>query len=421
MDSHSAMNRSPQPNGPSRRPISSKPSDAEPYALGLSKSEAGLSTQQLIFPQDAMVGSVGEFARVMARDTEVPEEFYFAAGLTFVGAIAAGTLKLRAAIECEPRLYTLLLGESADVKKSTALRRTAQFFESVWSVVGSAPVINWGVGSAEGLARKLNEASRGVVLAFDEMQSFVEKSKVQASVLLPMVSSLYEQTSWDNATKVRTSVSLRNAHLSLAGCCTTDTYVGMWTPEAIAIGFPNRLFVVAADRKRKVAWPEPRDPGQLDAVRAQLQRQLERLPATFDITPKAKAAWSRWYASLASSLHAKRLDTIGFRLLSLIALTTENDRIDIETVEVVTNILNYELQVRILTDPVDAENRVGELEQRIRRQLKARGRLNKRELRRYTNADRYGLWAFQMALDNLCKAADVVQARGIFYLPVGGA
>jgi hypothetical protein len=29
-----------------------------------------------------------------------------------------------------PRFYTVLLGESADVKKSTALRRTAQFFES---------------------------------------------------------------------------------------------------------------------------------------------------------------------------------------------------------------------------------------------------------------------------------------------------
>jgi hypothetical protein len=260
---------------------------------------------------------------------------------------------------------------------------------------------------AEGLARKLNDAPGGVVLAFDEMQSFVEKTKVQASVLLPMVASLYEQTAWDNATKASRSVSLRDAHLSLVGCCTTDTYVGMWTQEAIAIGFPNRLFVVAADRKRKVAWPEARDTQQVDSVRARLQRQLGQLPITMDIARDAKAAWTRWYEALPPSIHAKRLDTIGFRLLALIALTTDKGCIDLETVEVVTEILRYEMQLRILTDPVDADNRVAQLEQRIRQQLKARGPLRERALRRHTNADRQGLWAFRMAMENLFTAGDV--------------
>jgi len=376
--------------------------------------------EHLAFPQDAMVGSLGDFARVMACDTEVPEEFYFAAALTFVGAISAGDLKLKAAIDCEPRLYTLLLGESADVKKSTAQRRTVQFFESVWGGLDPVPVINWGIGSAEGLARKLNDAPAGVVLAFDEMQSFVEKTKVQASVLLPMVSSLYEQTTWDNATKANRSISLRDAHLSIVGCCTTDTYVGMWTQEAIAIGFPNRLFVVSADRKGKVAWPQARDSKQVDSVRAWIRRQIERLPMAMDITTDAKAAWTRWYDSLPPSIHAKRLDTIGFRLLSLIALTTDKDCIDLETVEVVTAILRYEMQVRILTDPVDADNRVAQLEQRIRRQLKARGPLNERALRRYTNADRQGLWAFRMALDNLSRAGDVSCEPGGGLISIGG-
>ena len=96
-------------------------------------------------------------------------EFYFAAGLTFVGAASAATFTLRAKIECEPRLYTVLLGESADVKKSTALRRTAQFFESAEAILQTAPSLNWRVGIAEGLARKLNESPAGVVLALDEM------------------------------------------------------------------------------------------------------------------------------------------------------------------------------------------------------------------------------------------------------------
>src|SRR5689334_4684962 len=38
----------------------------------------------LEFPRDAMVGSIGDLARLLAKGTEVPEEFYFAAGLTVV-------------------------------------------------------------------------------------------------------------------------------------------------------------------------------------------------------------------------------------------------------------------------------------------------------------------------------------------------
>src|ERR1700694_3266864 len=41
------------------------------------------------------------------------------------------------------------------MKKNTALRRTAQFFESAGAaILQPAPSLNWGVGSAEGLARK---------------------------------------------------------------------------------------------------------------------------------------------------------------------------------------------------------------------------------------------------------------------------
>jgi hypothetical protein len=121
----------------------------------------------------------------------------------------------------------------------------------------------------------------------------------------------------------------------------------------------------------------------------------------------ARAAWAGWYEALPPNLHAKRLDTIGFRLLGLIAITTDKDQIDLQTVDVVTEILDYEMQLRKLTDPVDADNRVAQVEQRIRQQLKARGLLTERALRRYTNADRCGLWAFRMALENLHAAGDV--------------
>lgn len=388
--------------------------------LSVAPSPSGESSQAVCFPAGAMVGSLGDFARIMAAGTEVPEEFYFASALTLLGAATVGSLKLKAAIECEPRFYTVLLGASAAVKKSTAMRRTFEFFERVWTKAAllAPPAAEWGAGSAEGLARRLKESPGGVILLYDEMQSFVQKSKVRSSVLLPMVASLYEQTHWDNATKAKSSISLSDAHLSLLGCCTTDSYAEMWTPDAIAIGLPNRLFVVGADRKRKVAWPDERDSVALAALEGRFVKQLARLPLTLDIETDAKAAWQKWYEALPSSEHSRRLDTIGFRLMLILALAMDKSSIDLQTVETVIAILDYELKVRTVTDPVNADDRIAKLEEKIRRQLQARGPLSARELRRYTSADREGLWAFNKAIENVRAAKDVGfnPAKGEYFI-----
>ena len=188
----------------------------------------------------------------------------------------------------------------------------------------------------------------------------------------------------------------------------------MWTQEAIAIGFPNRLFLVSADRKRKVAWPQQPDQAELDALRSRISKQIGRLPLTLDITKEAKTAWEHWYENLPASEHAKRLDTIGFRLLPLIALITDKNSIDLETVEVVVSILDYELNIRRLFDPIDADNLVAKVEEKIRRVLKDRGSLRRRDLRRAVHADRDGLWAFTAALANLHKEGVIKPDGGIF-------
>lgn len=381
---------------------------ANPHAVDPSKNA------HLTFPPEAMSGSLGEFARAMAVGTEVPEEFYFAAGLTFLGATCGSRLKLNATLRVEPRLFTVLLGESADVKKGTALRNTADFFESVWGalpVTEPRPSMCYGVGSAEGLANSLKKNTIGVVLCYDELKALIDKSRIESSTLLPMVASLFEQTKYENATKKKT-LKIDDARLSLVGCCTTDTYNSMWTADAIAIGFPNRLFVVSADRKRRVSWPEPRDLAMVNSIRQRFVQQLRRLPLTFDMAADAKQAWERWYDTLQSSVHVKRLDSIGFRLFGLIALTNDKDCIDLATVNTVVQILNYELNVRKLTDPIDADRTVARLEEATRRQLGTRGCLSERELRRHTNADRHGIWTFITAIKNLESAQDICRETG---------
>jgi hypothetical protein len=406
-------NSSHLPNLPSK-PSGTTTESSSPNSLSDNQPNPGLE-----FPQSALVGSLGDLARTLARGTEVPEEFYFVCALTMLGLMCGTKLRLDVAAECEPRLYTVLLGASADVKKSTALRRTISFFTEKVDFMGSLSLneqIIYGVGSAEGLARKLNEQTN-VLLCYDELQAFITKSSIEGSVLLQATTSLYEQTHWSSTVKsAKASIRVSDGHLSLLGCCTTETYSNMWSPEAIAIGFPNRLFLVSAERKVRVAWPPTPNVAELLALSDRVRKQLARLPLTFQITEEAKAVWDNCYLSLPHCEHTKRLDTLGFRLLGLIALCTDKEVVDIETVEVVCSILGYEFGIRVLTDPIDADNQIAKVEQKIRRTISARGPLSKRDLVRFSNASREGAWAFERAISAMKSTGEVISEKGLFRL-----
>jgi hypothetical protein len=370
-----------------------------------------LDKPELHFPQQAMIGSLGAFAQVMAKGTEVPEEFYFAAAMTMWGNAHSTRLRVNAHVDPEPRLYTVLLGESADAKKTTAVRRTAAFFHDFWT---DPPEFNFGVGSAEGLAKILEERPC-TVICYDELRAFLEKTKVTASVLLPMVTSLFETTVWHNRTK-KEAIELNDAHLSLVAGCTLATYERMWTPEALAIGFMNRLLVVVADRKPSVPWPNPPEPSELTALRQWLADQEKSLPPApnvlcFEINPDALARWDSWYRALPrDSIYTKRLDTIGFRLMSILTHTCDKQIVDLPVIEAVLLILDYEFRVRKLTDPIDAENVIAKLEMKIINVLQSSGGgLWDRNLKRACHASRYGNWCFERAVDSLIKAGDLAR------------
>jgi len=368
--------------------------------------EATQGLDKLAFPQSALVGSIGELARVLGDGTEVPEEACFVAGLTILGAMCGRELSLDIGFDVEPRLYAVLLGESYGAKKSTALKKTLKFFNDLEST--RMPHVLQGVGSAEGLASAFTSGHKKVLLTYDELRTFVDKTKAQGSTLLPMVTSLFEQNSWDNRVKSKAqSFSVRDAELSLIGCCTLDTYEDMWTPDAIGIGLLNRLFSVVGARKEKVAWPSNPDPKSIEAIRSKVMGQIARLPRKYRICEAAEGDWEAYYQSIPNSEHSKRLDTIGLRLLGLVALTTDKDVIDSETVATVIKMLDYEFRIRQLTDPVDADDRVAALEEKIRRTLRQWGPLRKRDLRRKIHADRYGTWAFESAVKNLQSAGDL--------------
>jgi hypothetical protein len=108
----------------------------------------------------------------------------------------------------------------------------------------------------ERLAAKLKErGGHAELLHFDELKSFVDKAKADNSVLLPVVSTLFERNEHDNRTK-ENSINVRGASLALLAACTADTYATMFDQRFFAIGLLNRLWIVAQRTTRRIPVPQ---------------------------------------------------------------------------------------------------------------------------------------------------------------------
>ncbi|MFH1767052.1 MAG: hypothetical protein ABH826_03095, partial [Patescibacteria group bacterium] len=130
-------------------------------------NEFTLEDELFAFP-NIISGVAGDFARIYARHLEAPEHFFYLSFLACLGSILSGRLTLDSELSPQPRLYVILLGESADDRKSTAVQKTVEFFHEAITDFKTS----WGVGSAEGLQKKLEESNK-LLLCIDEFKSFV--------------------------------------------------------------------------------------------------------------------------------------------------------------------------------------------------------------------------------------------------------
>lgn len=370
----------------------------------------GAAPAPLRFPEDAYLGLASKFADTYATACESPKSYFYLSFLTCLGALIGDRVALQGATRAPARLYTVLLGPSGLSRKSTAIKLTTDFFAR--NVV-SFPVVR-GLGSAEGLAKTIEKRNyTNCLLVFDELRTFVDKARIEGSILLSLVNTFFDETRAENHTKGH-DIELQDVHLSLLSACTLDTFVNLFNANFVAIGFPNRLLLVLDEAKESI--PVPREvptrveqalAQELHAILYQLQPYTPANPLTMKLMPKALAIWSEFYHTIPHTVSGTRIDAIGLRLAMLIALSVGKIEIDAEVIRAAIEIARWQLAVREEVMPVEAGNAIAALEQRICKKLKSRGPLRERDLRRYVNAERVGLWAFETALENLQRAKEV--------------
>jgi len=356
--------------------------------------------KELEFPYHIIDGIAGDYAKLYSANMELPIEFFYISFLTFLGAVLSNHLTIETEIKPQPRLYVLLLGQSADERKSTALNKTAEFFTGHVSMC-------FGIGSAEGLQRQLKENNK-LILSLYEFKQFVDKCTIKNSVLLPCINTLFESNRYESHTK-HEGFCLNNAHLSLISASTIDTYERTWKGSFTDIGFNNRLFLVPGRGEKKYSLPKQIPEDEKRKISAGIGDIIgfagNGLVLSF--SPESRKVYDDWYMFTKRSIHAKRLDTYALRFMTLIAANEKKSEIDVITVQKALLLMEWQLEVRKLYDPIDADNEMAKMEERIKRQLSSRGPLSDRDLRRFANVKKAGLWIYNTARNNLLKANDI--------------
>lgn len=325
--------------------------------------------------------------------------------LACLGSILAKSLKLNTELDIQARLYMLLLGGSADDRKSTAIKKTVQFFKEILKYDF---YVCWGANSAEGL-QKMFKKNSTLLMAIDELKQLLSKCKIEGSTLLPMITTLFESDIFEAHTK-SSDILIDNASFSLLAASTIETYETVWDSSFTAIGFNNRLWLVPGGAKRKFSIPVKISEEQKDLIKQETVKILQLVGngLELDITPEGKELFHIWYMELDQSVHTKRLDGYALRLMALLAVNELKRKIDLEIVEKAIILCNWQLKVRQLYDPIDADNTIAEMEERIRRYLR-QSSLTERELKRKLHKiiERSGVWCFTTAIKNLRVAKDI--------------
>ena len=439
-------------NSPDSPTLSSNPDSnrVSPASVGVSDStNANSNTNSdspspLAFPESGYIGVLAEIADAYSQRYESPKEFVYLDLLTQVGLVLSGRLSVDLGeITVQPRLFTLKVAKSGWMRKSSStsfaqrtIDRAVKLAESkvnaatLTAALATDPLASipattrpWmqtinGVGSAEGLANAFQKSPR-ILLTFDEFRRLEKKANADGSVLTYMLNELYERNKYSNHTKTA-ALDVTNGHLVLLSNTTEEVYLSLQNSTEMGdVGFLNRLFLIYSDKLVRRPRPKKIPDDILDPLVEQLADLLAALPPLdengvasneirLSFTPDAGAIWDKFYLEMEQSPLTTRLDSLGPRLMGLFAFASGKSVIDVEIVRATIDVIEYQRRVRETLQPDTAMTPEAKVENLILRQLKKRGELTERDLKRYSNCGRYGSQACKRAITNLSDAKEIV-------------
>jgi len=348
-----------------------------------------------------------EYRDLMAPTTEAADAFHFVSFFAGLGMHVGRGAYIYIAKPIYPNAQVVLVGESYDDKKSTAI--TKAFAEvgtgAPWDPATNQHAIRMlhGIGSAEALldilaGRHKSDATitrQRVALVINEFSSLMQKARQKAlGNLPPFINECYDCPDVLELPS-RTSMTIRaeKPFLCILAGSTQSWLENSISSTDIMSGFANRFLFIIGEPKAPNALPPPPDQNKLDAIKQKLlsieqQYSNNTAPTAFLLSSDAEQLWcgfysdwrnKKWAGDLVSTV-VKRTPEYIIKLSLIYSITENCTAVSKEQLEaaIAFGWWAAECAQSIFSD--FSETRQGKVESRIKHEL-GKGAQTKREVR----------------------------------------
>jgi hypothetical protein len=385
-----------------------------------------------------------EFAELCGKGNHIPHEFAIESIKTVIGAICGHRIQPHGFNDQQPsRFYTILVGPGGGGKSSATKWALNLFLGTglIYELAQSGAYVNIGCAkgsfaSASGMQKNGFVKHSRILQVYDEITTVIEKFSITGSggSFLDMNNEMFEYCptapraiTKDSKEEVLSRVG--EVHNSILGCTTPLRWQNAFKKtNTDSSGFFQRLNIIANPNKERVAELLTPD---LSVIRDRFVRKIQPLEYQKVVMHKneeAVALFENWYKSKATEWEGLGLtEDITGRIQVLVQRNAchlawlmsgedvlPNPEKAKEPIEVLCDedimrraiaIAEYEVKVRQLHKPIEADNPYALIENAIERFFaENEGQpVSRRKLYRHLNASRHGSQIFDKCVSNLIQ------------------
>jgi hypothetical protein len=359
-------------------------------------------------PEIAWTGLVKRYRDLVAPCTEAPEAFHLGCLIAAVGCLIGRRAWVVTPHATYPNFYSLLVGSTANTRKSTAYQFALGLREDASYVLGAKTKRMNGLASVEGLAAamrdpKANEPFR-VVCVEDEFKSLITKSGQRAvGNIIPKVTELYNcPPSFEVNTK-NDPIKVQSPFLCMLAATTRAWFEDSLSANDVSGGFLNRWLLFEGEPGALLPFPPPLDTRGWDDLVLDVCAAVHQAAGHYDFSPEAKEVYRSFYRAARRNYCSEataRIDLHAKKLGLLYAVLAGHSQIRADDIQSAIAVAEYCAQV---VEPLAARLDVSpqkRLEDRLLDLLKG-GRIGRREAYRTLHVAARDLYAASRSLQEM--------------------
>lgn len=324
--------------------------------------------EKLRFPNSAFRGLFANWKQIYSHTTEAPDCFLYASLLTGIGALLGRRVYVvyGAGSKLYPNIYGVIIGETAKVKKTTAVNT----FKGIYSRVDPNTLFSAGISTTQGLIELLRLPSEAEVSEYTENESLEDTppqkimifsrlqetgrlsyegmrllyferefskmlkkvEKEYSSDFIETITDAFDMPSELDNHSLSNPLRARNPSLSILSSTTQGKIQRRLKVEEIEGGFANRFMYFIGNRKPPLPMPPEPNDSMIGEFIIKLHEQIEKWDnQQFTLTEEAEEIWNDFYSELYYEEYGDILDDILGRIdvhtlkIALIYAALENE------------------------------------------------------------------------------------------------